>query len=114
MMEDMMGRRELIVSFAVVLAGIVAPRVFAHEHFRVIGRITKLDAKQFEVKDKTGKLWTIYVDKKTKVSRDNKPVAIAALKIGQSVVVDAYGDDESDLLALDIRIVPPIAAAPKK
>ena len=27
-----------------------------------------------------------------------------------SVVVDAYGDSLEDLLALDIRIVPPIAA----
>jgi hypothetical protein len=80
----------------------------------VIGTITKLDTKQFEVKETTGKLWTIYVDKKTKVSRDKKPVAVAALKVGQSVVVDAYGDDESDLLALDIRIVPPISPAPKK
>jgi len=59
-------------------------------------------------------LMTIYVDKKTKVSRDKKPVAIAALKVGQSVVVDAYGDDESDLLALDIRIVPPIATSTTK
>jgi len=28
--------------------------------------------------------------------------------------VDAYGDDESDLLALDIRIVPPLPSASKK
>jgi hypothetical protein len=58
-------------------------------------------------------LWTVYLDKKTKVSRDKQPVAVTTLEIGQSVVVDAYGDDESDLLALDIRIVPPIAATPK-
>ena len=109
-----MGRRELILSMALMLAGIGATRVFAHEHFRVIGTITKLETKQFEVKQQDGKRMTIYVDKKTKVSRDKKPVAITALKIGQSVVVDAYGDDESDLLALDIRIVPPIAPAPKK
>lgn len=108
-----MSRRELIVGFALMLAVIAAPHVFAHEHFRVIGTITKLDTKQFEVKDKTGKLWTIYVDKKTKVSRDKKLVAVSALKVSQSVVVDAYGDDETDLLALDIRIVPPIPA-PKK
>ena len=109
-----MGRREVTLGLVVMLAVIVAPRVFAHEHFRVIGTITKLDTKQFEVKDKTGKLWTIYLDKKTKVSRDKKPVAVAALKVGQSVVVDAYGDDESDLLALDVRIVPPVGTAPKK
>lgn len=111
---DMIRRREFILGLVVMIAAITAGKAVAHEHFRVIGTITKLDTKQFEVKDKTGKLWTIYVDKKTKVSRDNKAAVVAALKIGQSVVVDAYGDDESDLLALDIRIVPPIAPAPKK
>ena len=109
-----MGRREWILSLAVTLAGIGATRVFAHEHFRVIGTISKLEAKQFEVKQQDGKRMTIYVDKKTKVSRDKKPVAVTALKVGQSVVVDAYGDDESDLLALDIRIVPPLPSASKK
>ena len=110
-----MRTREFILGLVVMMVvGIGGSGAFAHEHFRVIGTITKLDTKQFEVKDKTGKLWTIYLDKKTKVSRDKKPVAVAALKIGQSVVVDAYGDDESDLLALDIRIVPPLAAEPKK
>lgn len=109
-----MGRREFILGLAVMIAAVGASSAFAHEHFRVIGTITKLDSKQFEVKDKTGKLWTIYLDKKTKVSRDKKPVAVSTLKIGQSVVVDAYGDDESDLLALDIRIVPPIATPTTK
>ena len=109
-----MGRRECVLGVAIMIAAIGATRLFAHEHFRVIGTITKLDTKQFEVKEKTSKLWTVYIDKKTKVSRDKKPVPVAALKVGQSVVVDAYGDDESDLLALDIKIVPPIAPAQKK
>jgi len=109
----MMRKREFILGLVVIMAAI-GGRMLAHEHFRVIGTITKLDKKQFEVKEKSGKLMTIYVDKKTKVSRDKKPVAIAALKVGQSVVVDAYGDDESDLLALDIRIVPPIATSTTK
>ena len=107
-------RRRTVVLGLVVMVAAAASSAFAHEHFRVIGTITKLDKKQFEVKEKSGKLMTIYVDGKTKVSRDKKPVAVAALKIGQSVVVDAYGDDESDLLALDIRIVPPIATPTTK
>jgi Domain of unknown function (DUF5666) len=110
----MMRRRRFIFGLVVMIAAVTASGAYAHEHFRVIGTITKLDKKQFEVKEKTGKLWTIYVDTKTKVSRDKKPVAVATLKIGQSVVVDAYGDDETDLLALDIRIVPPIATSTTK
>jgi len=37
-------------------------------------------------------------------------VPVTDLKVGASVVVDAYGDGEDDLLALDIMIVPPIGA----
>src|SRR6476619_111055 len=112
MRGKMMRKREFILGLVVIMAAI-GGRMLAHEHFRVIGTITKLDKKKFEVKDQTGKLWTVYLDKKNNVSRDKQPVAVTTLKIGQSVVVDAYGDDESDLLALDIRIVPPIAATPK-
>jgi hypothetical protein len=38
-------------------------------------------------------------------------VDATALKVGQSVVVDAYGDREDDALAVEIRIVPPIRGA---
>ena len=109
-----MAKQGLLVAVLVTIAAIVATRTYAHDHFRVIGTITKLEKTQFEIKDKNGKLMTIYTDKKTKVTRDKKPVAITTLKIGASVVVDAYGDDESDLLALDIRIVPSLAPTTTK
>ena len=57
-----------------------------------------------DVKDKTGKTLSILLDKKTKVNVDKKKATTAELKVGQSVVVDAFGDDEFDLLALDVRI----------
>jgi hypothetical protein len=41
------------------------------------------------------------------VTQDSKDVPPATLKPGLGVIVDAWGDDESDLLALAIRIVPP-------
>jgi hypothetical protein len=52
------------------------------------------------------------VDKQTVISRDKKKVDASELKAGLSVVVDAYGDslEDSDVLAIEIRIVPPIAA----
>ncbi len=49
-----------------------------------------------------------------RVSRDKKKVDAAELTVGLTVVVDAYGDSEEDLLALEIRIVPPIESAPTK
>ena len=108
-----MAKQRLVLLLLVMTVAIAATRAFAHEHFRVIGTITKLQKTEFDVKDKDSKT-TIYIDKKSKVTRDKKPVAVTTLKIGQSVVVDAYGDDEFDLLALEIRIVPPMATSPKK
>jgi len=41
-------------------------------------------------------------------------VAASELKAGRSVVVDALGDSEADLLALEVKIVPAIAPPPGK
>ena len=87
----------------------VTAQLSAHDHFRVVGTVTKLEKNEMDVKDKTGKTLSILLDKKTKVSVDKKKATTAELKVGQSVVVDAFGDDEFDLLALDVRIVPAIA-----
>jgi hypothetical protein len=92
----------------------------AHEHFRVIGTVTKLETRTIDVKNKDGKTTSMSMDKQTKVNIDKKKVPTTELKVGQSVVVDAYGDDEFDLLAVEIRIVPAIVpkngakSAPKK
>jgi hypothetical protein len=107
-----MRRRLTVVVMLIAVVSAVA-HARAHEHFRVIGTLTKCQRTEIDVKNKEGRTISIYVDKKTKITRDKKPVPQSALKVGQSVVVDAYGDDEFDLLALDIRIVPPIAADKK-
>lgn len=80
----------------------------AHDTFRVIGTVTKVETSSVDVKNKDSKTVSVRLDKQTDVTRDKKKVDRAELKVGQSVVVDAYGDSEADLLALEIRIVPPI------
>jgi hypothetical protein len=109
-----MAKQRWVLLPLIMTVAIAATRAFAHEHFRVIGTITKLQKTEFDVKDKSGKTLSILIDKKTKVTRDKKPVAVTTQKVGLSVVVDAYGDDEFDLLALEIRIVPPMTTANKK
>jgi hypothetical protein len=102
-----MNRRAfLAAAAAVTFAGASS---FAHDNFRVIGTITKVEKSTLSVKNKDAKTMPIKLDKQTEVTRDQKRVDVAELKVGQSVVVDAYGDSEADLLALEIRIVPPIA-----
>jgi len=83
--------------------------VSAHEEFRVIGTLATHQDSRIEVESRTGKTIAIRLDRQTLITRDTNKVDAAELVVGLSVVVDAYGDSEEDLLALEIRIVPPIA-----
>ena len=100
------------VTIALFLVAIGPASIHAHEHFRIVGVISKLSATEMDVKNKESKTYTIDINKKTVVKRDKDKteLGLSALKVGQTVVVDAYGDDEFDLEALDIRIVPPIGS----
>lgn len=80
----------------------------AHEEFRVIGTLTQAGDTKIQVRDRDGKTLSIKIDKQTVVRKDGTEVDASQLAEGNSVVVDALGDSEADLLAIDIRIVPPI------
>ena len=108
-----MTRRIIILATLIVLVlGAVPTR--AHEAFRFVGTLTKREATQLGVKTKEGR--TVYVElkKTTIILRDKTKVPATDLKPGLSVVVDALGDDDSDLTAKQVRIVPAIAPAPAK
>ena len=89
-------------------------RQLAHEEFRVIGTVTKRTDAQLQVKTKEVKTVSIALNKETLISRDKEKVASSELKTGRSVVVDALGDSEAELVALEVRIVPAIAPAPAR
>jgi hypothetical protein len=91
----------------------VSPMVSAHERFRVVGTVTKRTADEFEVKTKEDKKITIGLDNKTVVTREKKKVPASSVKVGASVVVDALGDDETELVAEEVRLVPAIPRTPK-
>ena len=86
--------------------------LFAHDQFRVIGVVVSKRETALLVRNKAGKAITIGLDKATVVQRDKAKVSAAELKAGLTVVVDALGDSEDDLVALEVRIVPAIAARP--
>lgn len=89
-------------------------KVSAHDEYRIIGAVSKITATQIDVKQiKDGKIIEIDIDQQTKVTRDKKPAAVRDIKVGGSVVVEALGDSILDLLALEIRLVPPIPATKK-
>jgi|SRR5215203_5950158 len=86
----------------------------AHDEYRIVGTVAKISATQIDIKQiKDGKIVEIDIDKQTKVTRDKKPTTFNQIKVGGSVVVEAYGDSILDLLALEIRLVPAIPATVK-
>jgi hypothetical protein len=98
-------------TFAIAMMLIVgAMQLSAHDNFRIIGTLMEHESSKIEVKKKEGNTVTITLDKQTEITRDKKKVAPSELRVGQSLVVDAYGDTEDDSLAIEIRIVPPIRA----
>ena len=104
-----MTRRIAFVLVLITVMSAVAP-VMAHEEFRVVGVVTSRQPTQFVVKTTAGKSFSMELNKQTSVTRDKKKVDASELKVGQTVVVDAYGDSEADLLALEVQLVPPIPA----
>jgi hypothetical protein len=97
----------VVMGLTIALTAAVVP-LFAHDNFRIIGTLTRVEKALIDVKNADGKTLTIKVDKQTEFVRDRKKIDASEIKTGQSVVVDAYGDSEKDLLALEVRIVPPI------
>ena len=95
-----------LVSALVAASGVLS----AHDEFRIIGVVASYKQNVVAVKKKEGQTVSIRLDKQTLITRDKKKRAPADLTAGLTVVVDAYGDFEDDSLALEIRIVPPIAA----
>lgn len=97
---------------ATILSALVAGSglLSAHDEFRIIGIVASYKQNVLAVKKKEGQTVSIRLDKQTLITKDKKKVAPADLTAGVTVVVDAYGDFEDDSLALEIRIVPPIAA----
>jgi hypothetical protein len=99
-------RLTIVTGLLALLAS--AAGAMAHEEYRVIGTVTRVSAKVLDVKQtRDGKTLSMKLDAATLVTRDKEKVGVAALKTGQSVVVDASGDSLEDLVALEVRIVPP-------
>jgi hypothetical protein len=91
---------------AAVLIG--SNTALGHEEFRVIGTLTSRAETIIEVASRDGATRSIKVDRQTVITRDAGPVDVNVLEAGMTLVIDAYGDSLDDLLALEIRIVPPI------
>jgi hypothetical protein len=104
------------LAIAVLLAGVLAggAGLSAHEKYRFVGTIVKMDAaeKLLTIKTKVNNAdfnAEILLDDKTTIERDGKKQTLADLQPGLTVVVDALGDDYFSLEGVTIRIVPAVA-----
>jgi hypothetical protein len=109
-----MRRLFIAILVTATLSALGGSWVSAHDEFRIIGTLTRVQSHQIDVKQKDNKTFYINVDKNTLVTRDKREVPVSELKNGRSVVVQALGDDETDLLALEVRLVPDIKATGRK
>ncbi len=110
----MMNRRLLIVSFVMTLL-LSAAQSYAHERFRFVGTVVKMDVAKKLLTIKTGQKdhppeIEIGITDKTRIERDGRTVKQVELKPGRYVVVDALGDDLLDTDAVTIKLVPAPAA----
>lgn len=86
----------------------------AHEEFGFVGTLVTVNIAKNRIAVKykeNGKDETVQIalTPKTEVTKDKKPVPRATLKAGLSVAIRALGDDETNLEAVTIRIVPRLA-----
>jgi hypothetical protein len=109
-------RRRILSLVSLMVLVLCATRLLAHDEFRIIGTITSLRSSQLQVKNREGKTFSIKLNTETYIHRDKEKekAPVSELKMGRSVVVDALGDSEADLLAVEVRIVPAIASSPTK
>jgi hypothetical protein len=107
-----MNRRIASLTLLVFALGVLPAH--AHEAFRFVGTVAKIQGTQLGVKLKIGRTVWVELKKSTIILKDKTKVPVAALKPGLSVVVDALGDDDSDLEAKQVRIVPAIVSPPSK
>lgn len=103
-----MHRRTALTALIALLAVGLAP-LRAHEDEHVEGTITQVTLTGLSVKQRNGRSVSVTLAPATKVTRDGKKASVLDLKAGMAVVVNAHEDDDENLVAVDVKIVPPPA-----
>jgi hypothetical protein len=83
-----------------------ASGAIAHEEFRVVGTIERLDPEGIAVKTTEGKTITVRFGAPTRFWRGEERAPEVQLRRGESVEVRAWGDTVEDLLALEVMLAP--------
>lgn len=101
-----MHRRFLLAIVVGALIVGLAP-VRAHDEERISGTVAQVTLTGLSVKQQNGRTVSVTLLPSTKVTKDGQKASVLDLKVGLAVVVDAHEDDNENLVAVEVRIVPP-------
>ena len=112
-----MTTRRVITAAALTLLMFGAPALSAHERFRFVGTVVRMDTAKKLLIVKTGRKehppeLEIGITDKTRIEKDGRKLPVSELKSGRYVVVDALGDDLFSTDATLVKIVPAPAKKP--
>lgn len=91
-------------ALAAVLALLVSSPGAAHEKFKIVGTVAKVQAEQLDVKSVDGSTYEMDMFDSAPVFRRNRKVARSDLKPGVKVTVHALGHDFFDLEVTEVHI----------
>jgi|SRR6056300_1739796 hypothetical protein len=105
--------KQIVVAVFLLFSSLFSTAAYSHESFRTIGVIENLILKEEEVNyiqvrnqnDQSVQLW---ISGATEISKDDQAIEKSELEVGNTVVVDSYGDGYNYSEALTVRIVPAI------
>lgn len=89
---------------AILLVVVAAASLSAHEKFKIVGTIVKVQATQLDVKAVDGATYEIDMNDGTQVMQGLKKLPQSALRPGLQVTVDALGHDMFDLEAVLVTL----------
>jgi len=96
--------RKSLLSLGVAAALFGAAPAFAHDEMPVVGVVKAVTATTLTISMKGGKTATLEMDANTRVAKDGQKLALSDIKVGQSVKALGFGDNLTDLVAIDVTI----------
>jgi len=97
--------KKTVVAMALVGALVIPAAARAHEGHthKVMGTVSSIDGKNVTVKTTDGKIVTVVLGAKTKITQGKKTVEATALKVGDRLVAEGTEDKEM-FLATTVRL----------
>ncbi len=93
---------------AIIVAALIVgmAQVRAHDEERISGTVAQVTLTALSVRQQNGRAISVKLVPSTKVTKNGQKASVLDLQIGLAVAVDAHEDDDENLVAVEVRIVP--------